>query len=80
MTTLLGKYNRCVCGMERGQALLFGRIKADFMENGEYLPWFLKYLEDLREMVKGTFHMERTAEIKEWKGRVEGKERKCEAD
>lgn len=50
------------------------------MENGEYLPWFLKYLEDLREMVKGTFHMERTAEIKEWKGRVEGKERKCEAD
>ena len=49
---LCEKYNWCVCGMERGQAVLFGRIKIDFKEDGEYVPGFLKYFEDLREMIK----------------------------
>lgn len=64
MLVLLEKYSRCVCGLERDQALLSGRIKMGFTEGGGHLAWLLMNLEDLTEMIEETFLMERRTEIK----------------
>lgn len=69
MQMLPEKKSCYVCATERGQALLFGRIEIEFVEDGGNFPWFWNYLENWTEMIKETFHMERAERKERMKGR-----------